>query len=273
MIRTINLHRTKTANVGDLMCTPTLYFDDLKNVPVLDILGGNDEDAVEQAKWAAGFDEAEAVIIGGGGLLEMPKFESGIRRALDSDKKVIFWGCGHNSVKMESWSGLRTNYKMDYSRAALMGTRDAGVANPLVPCVTAMSPEFDKKFEITREVVFFANRGMSNNRQYVPTDIEQGAIMGNDRRPMNEIIAFLGSGELVVTSSYHGAYWATLLGRKVVAIPTSSKFYSLAHPVPLSHKLDWRRMSKLARVYPEALEESREANTQFHASVMDLLAG
>jgi hypothetical protein len=74
-----------------------------------------------------------------------------------------------------------------------------------------------------------------------------------------------------VTSSSHGAYWATLLGRKVVGIPTSSKFYSLHHPVPLSHPADWQRFMKLARSYPDALEECRAANRTFFTKVMDEL--
>lgn len=37
----------------------------------------------------------------------------------------------------------------------------------------------------------------------------------------NETVAFLGSSEVVLTTSYHGLYWATLLGRKVVVLEAS----------------------------------------------------
>jgi hypothetical protein len=272
VLRTINIHRSNTANVGDKMSSPTLYFDELRDVPVIDILGEQSDEVSTVSAWRQAFDAAEAIIIGGGGLLEMPKFEPGLARMMSSDKKLIFWGCGHNRVRVESWSGLRTPYTLNLSSATLVGTRDAGVAERWVPCVTAMSPEFDRKYEIEREVVFFANRGMANNSQYVPADFAPGDIMGNDRRGMDEIISFLASAETVVTSSYHGAYWATLLGRKVVAIPTSSKFYSLSHPVPLCHKSEWRRFTRLARSYPEALEECRAANIAFHRDVMNVLA-
>ena len=43
----------------------------------------------------------------------------------------------------------------------------------------------------------------------------------------NKTIEFIGSGDVVVTNSYHGAYWATLLGKVVVAFPWASKFYGL----------------------------------------------
>ncbi|WP_307138173.1 hypothetical protein [Pseudoroseomonas cervicalis] len=229
------------------------------------------EDAGDRAAWNDVYDRATTVIVGGGGLLEMPKFEESLSKITREKSKVILWGCGHNAVKLESWAGLRKTYTFKPEDYALAGTRDDGVSSRWVPCVTCMSPLFDRSYEIEHDVVFFANKGMKNNSSFMPKDIPQGKLLGNMRHGMDKIIAFLGSAETVVTSSFHGAYWATLLGRKVVAIPTSSKFYGLRHAVPLCHPLDWQRAMKLARSYPEALGECREANIAFKNDVMKLV--
>jgi exopolysaccharide biosynthesis predicted pyruvyltransferase EpsI len=134
-----------------------------------------------------------------------------------------------------------------------------------------MHPSFDQKYDITEEFVFFANLGSKDSKLYIPTDIDQDLVVSNMKSPMEEIIGKLAAGETVVTSSYHGAYWATLLGRKVVGIPTSSKFYDLRHPIPICHRSDWRRYTNLARSYDGALEECRAANLSFYERVMNLV--
>jgi hypothetical protein len=272
MTKILGIHRCATANVGDRVSTPLIYFDEFKDCDIIDILCDVDEAGNPSALWQSKFDEADAIVVGGGGLLEMPKFEPGLARILNSGKKVIFWGLGHNRVRMESWAGMRATYTLDLSKVSLLGTRDFGLTDSWVPCASSLSKLFDAKYEITNDVVFFANRGMAGNSQYIPTDIPPDRIMGNDRRPMDEIVKFLGSAELVVTSSYHGAYWATLLGRKVVTIPTSSKFYSLKHPVPFCNRVDWKRFANLARTYPDALLECREANLAFFQKAMNLIS-
>jgi exopolysaccharide biosynthesis predicted pyruvyltransferase EpsI len=97
--------------------------------------------------------------------------------------------------------------------------------------------------------------------------------MFNLKTSVEAVAAFLGSAETVVTSSYHGAYWASLLGRRVVGIPTSSKFYGLKHAIPLCTIEDWPRFEKLARSYPEALDDCRSANIAFAEKVKDHFFG
>lgn len=267
----VSIHRCDTENVGDLMSSPKYYFPEFADVPVLDLMGWKAEDEGARAAWHEVYDRASAVMIGGGGLLEMPKFEESLSKITREKSKVILWGCGHNATKLESWAGLRKTYTFRDEDYALVGTRDDGVSSRWVPCVTCMSPLFDQTYEIEHDIVFFANKGMKNNSHFIPKDVPEGRLLGNMRHSMDKIIAFLGSAETVVTSSFHGAYWATLLGRKVVAIPTSSKFYGLRHAVPLCHRLDWQRAAKLARSYPEALEECRAANIAFKNDVMQLI--
>ena len=51
--------------------------------------------------------------------------------------------------------------------------------------------------------------------------------------PFEDVVAFLGSGAVIVTNSYHGAYWATLLGRPTVLWnPWCSEILLLKYPLP-----------------------------------------
>ena len=83
------------------------------------------------------------------------------------------------------------------------------------------------------------------------------------------MINFLGSAELVITNSYHGAYWATLLKRKVVVMqPFSSKFLGFRHPLVVANNFDITDIKNLP-VYPNALKEAREANSKFAKKVLN----
>ncbi len=130
-----------------------------------------------------------------------------------------------------------------------------------------MSPLFDEDYKVTREAVLFvnANEGIRTRFQVA---VGLQPFMKNDR-PMAEIVAFLGSAEVIVTDSYHGVYWGTLLGRKVVAVPYSSKFYGFRHPPAYSRNrgLDWRAEALGVRVYPDALAECRSATREFYGRV------
>jgi exopolysaccharide biosynthesis predicted pyruvyltransferase EpsI len=90
---------------------------------------------------------------------------------------------------------------------------------------------------------------------------------------MDDVIAFLGSAETVVTNSYHGAYWATLLGRRVVVVdPFSTKFFFLKHRPVIAALQDYTKAISRTRIYPESLSECREANLNFSVKVKNLLS-
>lgn len=271
----VNVHRKETPNVGDLRSAPLGYFDISPNQRLLEISGWRREDAEDRKRWLDVFYEAKGVIYGGGGLMEFEKYESSLNFVAENKKKCVIWGAGHNSVK-SSWAHLKPRFVMDYSGYGLIGCRDDGYDNigfEWVPCASCMHEAFDAKYEVTREVVFFGNSGMKGFERFVPDGFSDDDIMFNMKLPVEEIITFLASAETVVTSSYHGVYWATLLGKKVVGIPTSSKFYGVRHALPICSAEDWKRYSKIARSYPDALAECRQANIAFADKVKDYFFG
>ena len=96
--------------------------------------------------------------------------------------------------------------------------------------------------------------------------------MSNDTGDLNGALSFLASGETIITSTYHGAYWGLMLGRKVIVVPWATKFLGFRHPVTLCHELlDLSGCLKRVQAFPDALEECRAANTDFAERVADLL--
>ena len=81
--------------------------------------------------------------------------------------------------------------------------------------------------------------------------------MANDNTTTFEkAIEFIGSGDVVVTNSYHGAYWGLLLGKKVeMGDPLKSR------PSPKTKYLKW----------DITLEEARHINIQFYDRIMNYL--
>ena len=247
-------HIRNTPNTGDLMSCPALWFD----FP---------EHRIENYDEPVG--DAKAVIYGGGTMANW------LRGRELSNATSIAWGIGSSRHgETEPWP--------DPQGFALVGVREWSEARERAglwaPCASCMSPLFDRAWPIKQEAVLFINTSPSIRQRYpvaVKQELRDGCglpVMGN-QRAMGEIVPFLGSGEVVVTNSYHGVYWATLLGRKVVALPYSSKFYGFRHPPAYSEDrgLDWRERAAEAVVYPAALEEYRAASRAFYGRVMETL--
>ncbi len=180
----------------------------------------------------------------------------------------ILWGAGHNSRDITADS-----YSIDYppylDKFHLIGIRDWGTEFRWVPCASCMHPAFDKEYEIKNEFVWFEHKKRLIDTKSL--DVIPSPRMLNTGQNIDQIIEFLGSANTVITNSYHGVYWATLLGRRVVCIPWSSKFNMFKHPPTMAADKNWHEKIGEAKSYPNALEECRNANIEFHKDVLDLL--
>ncbi len=272
----LNLHRRATANLGDLASAPTRYFDTLKNARIADVLGWDEtENRADGAReaWMADFATARGLILGGGGLLGIDFFKPALDFVFGSSRRqrpVILWGAGHNNWQIGDWRALKERIMLDQWSFDLVGVRDYGQGHRWVPCASCMTPALDTAAEATNEFVVYlheANREHELVHRALPPELPR---MHNDG-DLATTIAFLASGDTILTDSYHGAYWGTLLGRKVVAFPSSSKFYGMKHPVPLCAPEDWRRHARLSIRYPEAIGECRMANKTFALDAAALL--
>lgn len=176
----------------------------------------------------------------------------------------ILWGVGFNSrdtnedLSLKDYPGYLKNYH-------LVGVRDWNVGYRWVPCASCMHPAFDKQYEIINKVVWFEHKKRLIDNKFF--DAIPNPRMVNTGQNLEQIIEFLGTAETVITNSYHGVYWATLLGKKVVCVPWGSKFNMFKHPPTMATMKNWQDMIEEAVAYPDALTECRTANISFYEEV------
>lgn len=90
-----------------------------------------------------------------------------------------------------------------------------------VPCASCMHPAFDEVLDAKPQHDVVRYSAARRVEVQAPSDAPH---MTNEDGTIEEAIAFLASGRKVITSSYHGAYWAQLLGRDVETVSWGSKF-------------------------------------------------
>lgn len=243
-------HYKDTINLGDRMCAPYHYFR-YSDVELFDL-----KDDIPAC---------DAVIYGGGAIEPLLR-TNGIHHKVDALAKIA-WGIG------TSRRG-RVNHGELVSDMDLIGVREFGrekgrARTFYVPCVSCMSEVFDKKFEETHDVVFYTH----GHKEEFALDVPEGIPNINNREDsLENALAFIASGRVVVTNSFHGTYWALLLGKKVVCVPFSSKFYGFMCPPSYCLDGNWRAAAEKAVAYDEFLEDSRARNRDFDRRVRSLIS-
>ena len=180
----------------------------------------------------------------------------------------IVWGAGHNEdtnkrVKRPQWPDWLSNFD-------LIGVRDYGQPFEWVPCASCLDTAFDKNYRIKNDIIWYEHKKQLIKSTHfgskpIPRYINSGANM-------EQTIELLGSANTIITNSYHGAYWGTLLGKKViVAGPWSSKFHTLKHRVTFINPQDnYEYLLDSIETYPEALQECRDANNNHWQKIQQL---
>jgi len=267
----INIHRFNEKNVGDYYCAPHLYFKELEG-KVLDIsdlrsrkknVTNNFVDEVSQ----------KAIVIGGGGLLNIKHFKTQMKlfeELSKRGKKIVIWGAGHNEIDYDNY--LKTKrYWIDLKHIGISGTRDFSnkQKDEWVPCVSCLNRIFDKSYNIEQEVgLLFNHKSIKDNNLKAKY---KGYPISSNTSSLKEMVNFIGKSETVVTNSYHAMYWAILMQRRVIAIPTTSKFFDFKYKVPISTFEHFKSELKNTKNYDGVLDECREINIQFSKKVFDYL--
>jgi hypothetical protein len=206
------------------------------------------------------------VILGGGGLIGYPFFSPSVERIKGFASAVIGWGLGYNvhGETTADWQSHKNGY-------ALLGIRDYGERQDWVPCPSCMSHFFDNPPTPLREVVFYYHHDTYLEFKSLAGEVPS---LNNCVVSIGEAVEFLASGSVVLTTTYHGAYWTALLGRKVVVLnPCSSRFYGMGFPVSFSSATDWKNHIPAASASSDFLRECRERNVQFSTEVQKYLDG
>ncbi len=264
---TINIHRHDQRNVGDYYCAPHLYFDQLKD-KYLDISNARSINPFKLKSFINSVSNNN-LIIGGGGLLNIGHFKVQMKlfeQLAHQGKKIVIWGAGHNDPG--STKGLSVkSYDIDISAFDLAGTRDFSLAPEWVPCVSCLHPIFDRNFREDQEIGILMGKKSAKKPELANklADYPLSSNMTN----LEEMISFIGKSHILVTDSYHAMYWGILMGKKVIAIPTTSKFFDFKYKVVISSYDSFKSDLKKPIQYSGVLEECRSINLNFASKVFD----
>jgi len=245
MLDAVFQHIRTTANVGDQQCCPMEYFD-FGHSHAMDF--GEDIPPCHRAVF-------------GGGQVFRQSVDAVIYHSAQARTRII-WGVG---ISVEAANTIL--FEIARAACALVSSRNVNVPGcEYVPCVSAMSPLFDTPPSPRHELVAFLHARKSN-AVTIPAHIP---VMTNHAPDMPKVIAHLASGETVLTNSYHGTYWAMLLGRKVLCMPFSGKFDGFADAPTMTTPDSWQAALPHARQHPELLDDARKRNRDFFGKVMNL---
>jgi len=294
MIKYIVAHRKDPNNIGDIASNPLQYF--LKSDQYQTI------DAAHLIKESYPLDVP--LILGGGGLIGNSVFGNIVADALSSPDelqlKIIsqnkwkpmdpnnnelhghfktefgnlmnhvlslakkptapryVWGAGHNAAP-----GEPLIYPEELNQYQQVGVRDSNTNFTWAPCASCMHPAFRKKYNKRHRAIWFEHKKqLIKDRDFGSEPMLRFTNTGTD---MDQTIELLASAEIVLTNSYHGAYWATLLGCRVIVVgPWSTKFDHMRHPpvqIPLGQP--WQEAVDQTQQYNHALEECQAATENF----------
>lgn len=303
-LKFIVVHRKDTNNVGDMASNPLQYFlqpDEYLSLDIVDIhktaypfnvpiivggggLIGNDfmKDAVRHVLSSSDknqlqhFFEAQQWILCNQGNKDLhEEFHEKFRdlvtdiseKLKENHARKFLWGVGHNGPLDKKSQDLEyPSWMLEFK---LAGIRDYGQSTTWTPCASCMHPALQKEYEIKNKVIWF------EHKKQLVKDFGQDPVPRfiNSGNNIEQTIELLGSAEVILTNSYHGAYWGTLLKRKVIVVDAwSTKFFYMRHaPYILERGEDWKTAVEKAPIYPTALKECRAATEKFWRRIQSKL--
>lgn len=253
-------------NAGDMLCSPRPHFE----FPIV-----SPGDVITEAdirEWRP--DEHRVSIFGGGGLLyhELHDilWDAAICRKNKHTGPIIVWGAGENMHNQKRL--LQPDYLHFFDAVGLRDWRTVSTFEnriDYVPCPSCMLPEFDDAVAIEPifPVVIYEHFGEPIDSRF-----------GHHPRMTNEVrddvsvlrrLSFLAQGQIILTNSWHGAYWGMLLGRKVAIVKgglVSSRFHHFKHQPPIIEHIS--EVHRATSGTPTFIGECRNLNREFHKKVL-----
>lgn len=225
------VHRMDRLNSGDMAACPIRYFSWPLRCREQDI------DRLDM-RWIK---EGDLVILGGGGLFNCcEKWNRTINDILAKCRSVVAWSVGFNRHEnADIVTGIA------YDKFRIITIRDKGHPSGFewLPCVSCMAVPDDLSLVSGNGI------GVVSHRDHI---IQSATDTIVSSRGLNDILKFISAHAEIQTNSYHAAYWALLLGRKVIL-----------EGADYSEKFRW-----MAEV---RLEDAKRVNRAFYGRVMELL--
>ena len=243
-------HLRNTKNIGDRWCSPFDWLTFPYASQVKDIRELSDPYKVS--------------IIGGGKIFGGLANYAGVQEP--KNRLNIAWG-----VSTVQKFPISLRYSRSRKLMSLVGTRDWGDNRfSWVPCASCMAPEFDEAIEPEHEVVFYYHAGKTEKQKIkIPQHIPK---LSNNAATLTEALRFIASGKTVISNSYHGVYWAMLMGRRTICIPFSNKFNYYRLPPTYANNRNWKAKLRDANAHPNFLSLCREATRSYEISVNNFIS-
>jgi len=182
----------------------------------------------------------------------------------------IIWGAGHNGEYQKKIKG-HLDYPNYFRLFDMIGIRDYAQPYEWVPCASCMHPAFQKKYPVKNKAIWFEHKKqLLKTSDFGSYPIPRFVNSGNN---MDQTIEILGSADIILTNSYHGAYWGTLLKRKVIVVePWSSKFNAMKYkPYFLNKGEYWEDIIHSVPSYENALDDCIDTTKTYWNKVKSLL--
>ena len=119
--------------------------------------------------------------------------------------------------------GKKTLLNFSFDNVYKIGLRDYSAKYDYVPCASCLSELFD---------IYESNTNKGKYCLYLHEDYsaeikddlsELLCLTNKGTVSFSQVLDFLGSYEIILTNSYHGMYWGTLLGKKIIVLPWIDK--------------------------------------------------
>ena len=186
----------------------------------------------------------------------------------DNSRRIV-WGAGHNVDGIKKSKGF-LEYSTYLQQYDMVGIRDYGQHYNWVPCASCMHPAFKKTYAIKNDIIFFEHKKqLIKSSDFGDKPIPRFINSGNN---IEQTVELLGSANIIFTNSYHGAYWGTLLNKRVVIVdPWSSKFFAFKHqPSFLSKGENLDKAIQSAKTFNTALDECRSATETYWKQIQSV---
>ena len=300
MTKFIVVHRIDKNNVGDIASNPLQYFlknDEYQSIDIIDlqttkydssipvIVGGGgligNEFLGEAARRTLSTSDKnqltdlwnrrwEATDVANQDLNQefLIRYKDLIKEYLDKINKNksprYFWGGGFNGEynKKSKNNFDWPEWMVEFDK---VGVRDWGQRLPWAPCASCMNPALRKTYPIKNDVIFF------EHKKQLIKDFGSGSMPRfiNSGSNVEQTIELLGSANIILTNSYHGAYWGTLLKKRVVVVGAwGAKFHAMKHqPYLLDKDENWKDGIEKSEIYDSALDECISKTQEFWNSI------
>lgn len=255
-------------NAGDGLGSPKLYYD-----------FNNDYEfrTISPIAEASKIRKSSIIIFGGGGIIDTNSERNKLYKNLDPTNILIHWGSGSNKLNLKkiNWAIAKNEKEFDndlLENFEIVGRRDyldSYLPNhEYVPCVTCKLKYLKYEYEIKRRIGIVQHMWLKqiSNMDYPTISMNLG------KYNIEQIIKFIGESEVIITGSYHAAYWGLLLRKKVIINGNwSSKFDTLKYKVQeLTDNIE-EDIDK-CKIPPETyLDECIEINDNFYKKVLNII--